>query len=292
MKFSLIKEQDSTFSFILSVLIHAFIFVFVLANIKMFESLVKYDLLEERMDNNKNEEYVFLIETPDSEEEEENEDSIFASDKSLKQVGVDDIIPDVFFTDQSTFSITKSINLFEMFNENQNNSDSQDFIDDMLQNESENESEREAEGSVSRESEPKIPATFNEGISRAVVLSSETGLMQLGTKTQEYYWYFKSLVESIQVSWSKTIPNQAHFLGLIRSDDVEVLLSIDVNGNIEFEKFLKKSDTVQSSLDSSCEKAVEHASSINPPPEGLLRDYAENGKIYIPFKFVYRNFNN
>lgn len=285
MKFSLIKEQDSTFSFILSVLIHAFIFVSAFANVDLSESLVKYDLLEEDINNNKNDEYVFLIETPDK-EDEENEDSIFASDKSLKQIGLDNVVPDVFLTDQSTFSVAEHTDFFDIFNKNQNNRDSQDFTDDMLKN------EIEREGSLSRRSEPKIPATFNEGISRAIVLSSETGLMQLGTKTQEYYWYFKSLVESIQSSWSKTIPNQAHYLGLIRSDNVEVLLSIDKNGNIEFDKFLKKSDTGQASLDSSCEKAVEHASSINPPPEGLLRDYAEDGKIYIPFKFIYRNFNN
>ena len=291
MKFSLIKEQDSTFSFILSILIHAFVFVFIATNINVFESLFKYDVLEESMID-KNDEYVFLIDTPDI-EEEENEDSIFASDKSLKQTGLDDVVPDVFITDQSTLSVMESKDFFDMINNNQKNQNQNNKNSNDEQYALNEEFEKEKkEGSVSRMSEPKIPATFNEGISRAIVLSSETGVLQLGTKAEEYYWYFKSLVNSVQSSWSKTIPNQAHYLGLIRSDNVEVLISIDENGKIAFEKFLKKSKTDQISLDSSCEKAIEHASKINPPPEGLLRDYAENGKIYIPFKFVYRNFNN
>jgi len=294
MKFSLTKEQDSTFSFVLSILIHAFIFLFVLTNINIFESLAKYDLLEEDINKNNEYEYVFLIETPDK-EEEENEDSIFASDKSLKQIGLDNVTPDVFVTDQSTFSVAERTDFFDMFNENQNNDDSQDFIDETLENENENKNENKIEGAVSRGSEPKIPATFDEGISRAVVLSSETGVMQLGTKTQKYYWYFKSLVESIHDSWLKALPSQAHYLGLLKSDNVDVLISIDINGNVAFEKFLKRSDKGQTSLDSSCEKAIEHASSINPPPESLLRDWDylfENGKIYLPFKFFYRNSRN
>ena len=291
MKFSLIKEQDSTFSFILSILIHAFVFVFIATNINVFESLFKYDVLEESMID-KNDEYVFLIDTPDI-EEEENEDSIFASDKSLKQTGLDDVVPDVdvFITDQSTLSAMESKDFFDMFNNSQKKQNNKNITDDQYILDEAFEKEKK-EGSLSRASEPKIPSTFNEGISRAIVISSETGVLQLGTKAEEYYWYFKSLVDSIQNSWSKTIPNQAHYLGLIRSDNVEVLISIDENGKIAFEKFLKKSKTDQISLDSSCEKAIEHASKINPPPEGLLRDYAENGKIYIPFKFVYRNFNN
>ncbi len=289
MKFSLSKEQDSTFSFILSILIHAFIFVFIATNINVFESLFKYDLLEENLID-KNDEYVFLIDTPDV-EEEENEDSIFVSDKSLKQTGLDNVVPDVFITDQSTLSVIKSKDFFDMLNNNQKNQNNKNANDEEYVLDEAFEKEKK-EGSVSRASEPKIPSTFSEGISRAIVLSSETGVLQLGTKAEEYYWYFKSLVNSIQNSWSKTIPNQAHYLGLLRSDNVEVLISIDENGSIAFEKFLKKSNTDQISLDSSCKKAIEHASKINPPPEGLLRDYAENGKIYIPFKFVYRNFNN
>ena len=289
MKFSLVKEQDSTFSFILSILIHAFIFVFIATNINVFESLFKYDVLEESVID-KNDEYVFLIDTPDI-EEEENEDSIFVSDKSLKQTGLDDAIPDVFITDQSTLSAMESKDFFDILNNSQKKQNNKNITDDQYILDEAFEKKKK-EGSLSRASEPKIPSTFNEGISRAIVISSETGVLQLGTKAEEYYWYFKSLVDSIQNSWSKTIPNQAHYLGLIRSDDVEVLISIDENGGIAFEKFLEKSKTNQISLDSSCEKAIEHASKINPPPEGLLRDYAENGKIYIPFKFVYRNFNN
>ena len=289
MKFSFVKEQDSTFSFVLSILIHAFIFVFIATNINVFESLFKYDVLEESVID-KNDEYVFLIDTPDI-EEEENEDSIFVSDKSLKQTGLDDAIPDVFITDQSTLSAMESKDFFDILNNSQKKQNNKNITDDQYILDEAFEKEKK-EGSLSRASEPKIPSTFNEGISRAIVISSETGVLQLGTKAEEYYWYFKSLVDSIQNSWSKTIPNQAHYLGLIRSDDVEVLISIDENGGIAFEKFLEKSKTNQISLDSSCEKAIEHASKINPPPEGLLRDYAENGKIYIPFKFVYRNFNN
>ena len=137
----------------------------------------------------------------------------------------------------------------------------------------------------------KIPASFEEGADRAVVFSSETGSIQLGTKAQEYFWYFYALVGSIRDSWYLTIPNQAHYLGLIRTDEVEVLLSIDEEGNIEFEKFLKTSIIGQTSLDNSCSKAIEYAKKLKPPPQGLWNDYAENGKIYIPFKFIYQNFS-
>ena len=137
----------------------------------------------------------------------------------------------------------------------------------------------------------KIPASFEEGADRAVVFSSETGSIQLGTKAQEYFWYFYSLVGSIRDSWYLTIPNQAHYLGLIRTDEVEVLISIDEEGNINFEKFLKVSEKGQTSLDNSCSKAIEYAKKLKPPPQGLLNDYAENGKIYIPFKFIYQNFS-
>ena len=137
----------------------------------------------------------------------------------------------------------------------------------------------------------KIPASFEDGADRAVVLSSETGSIQLGTKAQEYFWYFYTLVGSIRDSWYLTIPNQAHFLGLLRSDEVEVLISIDLDGNIIFEKFLSNSKLGQSSLDNSCSKAIEYAKKLKPPPQGLVRDYAENGKIYIPFKFIYQNFS-
>lgn len=293
MKFFLSKEKDSTFSFMLSAFIHAFVFLFVAMNTEVLNSLFQKDLIENNILDSENKEYLFLVETPNI-AEEKNEDSIFVSDKSLIQRGLEDVSPDVFLTDQSTHYNQSTLDAQDILNSlsdpnDKNNSNNESVLEDFSDNSEE--FDIEEEGSISRYSEPKIPATFNDGINRAVILSSETGSIQLGTKAQEYFWYFYSLVNSIRSSWGRTIPNQAHSLGLIRSDEVEVLLSIDENGDIAFEKFLKKSDIGQTSLDSSCAKAVEHAASLNAPPAGLFRDYAENGKIYIPFRFLYQNFS-
>ncbi len=269
------KERDAIFSTVFSFICHIFILLFV---------LIQSDVLSAFFDNKiiakqeiKPDDYIFLVETPDVEEEIiEDQESIFASDKNVIQKGLENVKPDIFITEDSTYSLNS---LFESFSKSREDN-----------NQTEIETYEPSETSTPQRPENKIPATFDEGADRAVVLSSETGAIQLGTKAQEYFWYFYSLVNAIRSSWMNTIPNQAHFLGLIRTDEVEVLLSIDEDGNIAFEKFLQKSSKEQISLDSSAEKAIEYSGKLKPPPAGLWRDYAENGRIYIPFRFIYQNF--
>ena len=297
LKQKIIKRKDIIFSVIVSFILHIFIFSFI--NTSIMQDVFAYEKAkQEAEEKSKKDDYMFLVETPDVEEEESKEETPFASDKTLRSKGQTDVKPSKFFSDTSVFSFlgdgANSPIVERRPNQNLNPNN----------NTTQNQPKKELGKELSRDNvetykpknpgikgDTKIPASFEEGADRAVVFSSETGSMQLGTKAQEYFWYFYSLVGSVRDSWYLTIPNQAHYLGLIRTDEVEVLLSIDEEGNIEFEKFLKTSANGQTSLDNSCSKAIEYAKKLKPPPQGLWNEYAENGKIYIPFKFIYQNFS-
>ena len=296
LKTIIVKKKDTIFAVIVSFILH--IFVLSLVNTYIMESLFAYNdklekLLEE--EKNKKDDYMFLVETPDVEEEENNEDTPFASDKSLVSRGQIDVKPSKVFSDASVSSFlgdgANSPIVERRDNINPNNNNNLQKQKDLGNDISREDVVPYKPKNPGLKGDTKIPASFEDGADRAVVLSSETGSIQLGTKAQEYFWYFYTLVGSIRDSWYLTIPNQAHFLGLLRSDEVEVLISIDLDGNIIFEKFLSNSKLGQSSLDNSCSKAIEYAKKLKPPPQGLVRDYAENGKIYIPFKFIYQNFS-
>ena len=297
LKQKIIKRKDIIFSVIVSFILHVFIFSFI--NTSIMQDVFAYEKAKQEAEEKlKKDDYMFLVETPDVEEEESKEETPFASDKTLRSKGQTDVKPSKFFSDTSVFSFlgdgANSPIVERRPNQNLNPNN----------NTIQNQTKKELGKELSRDNvetykpknpgikgDTKIPASFEEGADRAVVFSSETGSMQLGTKAQEYFWYFYSLVGSVRDSWYLTIPNQAHYLGLIRTDEVEVLLSIDEEGNIEFEKFLKTSANGQTSLDNSCSKAIEYAKKLKPPPQGLWNEYAENGKIYIPFKFIYQNFS-
>lgn len=293
MKNKIVKRKDAIFAVIVSLIVHIFIFSFI--NTSVMESVFAYERRRQSEEELKRDDYMFLVETPDIEEEENKEDTPFASDKSLRSRGQLNVNPSRTFSDASVFSFFGD-GANSSIVERRQNERSLSQNDNLRRNELGEDIRRE-EVETYKPKNPgikgntKIPASFEDGADRAVVLSSQTGGIQLGTKAQEYFWYFYSLVGSIRDSWYLTIPNQAHYLGLLRTDEVEVLISIDENGNILFERFLKRSSIGQGSLDNSCSKAVEYAKKLKPPPQGLLRDYAENGKVYIPFKFIYQNFS-
>lgn len=293
MKNKIVKRKDAIFAVIVSLIVHIFIFSFI--NTSVMESVFAYERRRQSEEELKRDDYMFLVETPDIEEEENEEDTPFASDKSLRSRGQLNVNPSRTFSDASVFSFFGD-GANSSIVERRQNERSLSQNDNLRRNELGEDIRRE-EFETYKPKNPgikgntKIPASFEDGADRAVVLSSQTGGIQLGTKAQEYFWYFYSLVGSIRDSWYLTIPNQAHYLGLLRTDEVEVLISIDENGNILFERFLKRSSIGQGSLDNSCSKAVEYAKKLKPPPQGLLRDYAENGKVYIPFKFIYQNFS-
>ena len=293
MKNKIIRRKDTIFAIIVSLILHIFVFSFI--NTSIMKSVFAYDRAEELEENIKKDDYMFLVETPDIEEEKNEEDTLFASDKSLRSRGQINVNPSKTFSDTSVFSFfgdgANSPIVERRENISPNNNDNNIKRNELGENISREKVETYKPKNPGIKGNTKIPASFEDGADRAVVLSSQTGGIQLGTKAQEYFWYFYSLVGSIRDSWYLTIPNQAHYLGLLRTDEVEVLISIDEEGNILFEKFLKKSQIGQGSLDNSCSKAIEYAKKLKPPPQGLLRDYAENGKVYIPFKFIYQNFS-
>ncbi|MEI0606319.1 energy transducer TonB [Brachyspira pulli] len=297
LKQKIIKRKDIIFSVIVSFILHIFIFTFI--NTSIMQDVFAYEKAKQEAEEKlKKDDYMFLVETPDVEEEESKEETPFASDKTLRSKGQTDVKPSKFFSDTSVFSFLgdgANSPIVER-RPNQNLNPNNNTIQNQTKKEFGKELSRDNVETYKPKNpgikgDTKIPASFEEGADRAVVFSSETGSMQLGTKAQEYFWYFYSLVGSVRDSWYLTIPNQAHYLGLIRTDEVEVLLSIDEEGNIEFEKFLKTSANGQTSLDNSCSKAIEYAKKLKPPPQGLWNEYAENGKIYIPFKFIYQNFS-
>lgn len=297
LKRKLLKRKDIIFSIIVSFILHIFLFSFI--NTSIMQDVFAYEKAKKDAEERyKKDEYMFLVETPEVEEEENKEDTPFVSDKSLRSKGRTDVNPSKTFSDTSVFSfLGQGANSpiierrpTEQIKPN-NNQMQQEQKKDLGNQVSRDNVETYKPKNPGIKGNTKIPASFEDGADRAVVFSSETGGIQLGTKAHEYFWYFYSLVGSIRDSWYLTIPNQAHYLGLIRTDEVEVLLSIDEEGNIEFEKFLKTSINGQTSLDNSCSKAVEYAKKLKPPPKGLWNDYAENGKIYIPFKFIYQNFS-
>ncbi|WP_297295734.1 energy transducer TonB [uncultured Brachyspira sp.] len=297
LKQKLIKRKDIIFSVIVSFILHIFIFSFI--NTSIMQDVFAYEKAKQEAEEKlKKDDYMFLVETPDVEEEESKEETPFASDKTLRSKGQTEVKPSKVFSDTSVFSFlgdganSPIVERRPNQNLNPNNNTTQNQPKKELGKElSRDKVETYKPKNPGIKGNTKIPASFEEGADRAVVFSSETGSMQLGTKAQEYFWYFYSLVGSVRDSWYLTIPNQAHYLGLIRTDEVEVLLSIDEEGNIEFEKFLKTSENGQTSLDNSCSKAIEYAKKLKPPPQGLWNEYAENGKIYIPFKFIYQNFS-
>ena len=105
LKTIIVKKKDTIFAVIVSFILH--IFVLSLVNTYIMESLFAYNdklekLLEE--EKNKKDDYMFLVETPDVEEEENNEDTPFASDKSLVSRGQIDVKPSKVFSDASVFS--------------------------------------------------------------------------------------------------------------------------------------------------------------------------------------------
>lgn len=297
LKNKITKRKDIIFSIIVSFIIHLFIFSFI--NTSIMQDVFAYEKMKQlEEEQKKKDDYMFLVETPEVEEEESNEYTPFASDKTLRSKGMTDVKPSKTFSDTSVFSFlgdgANSPIVERRPTENikpNNNQQPQNQKKELGNDISRDNVETYKPKNPGLKGDTKIPASFEEGADRAVVFSSETGSIQLGTKAQEYFWYFYSLVGSIRDSWYLTIPNQAHYLGLIRTDEVEVLISIDEEGNINFEKFLKVSEKGQTSLDNSCSKAIEYAKKLKPPPQGLLNDYAENGKIYIPFKFIYQNFS-
>ena len=292
MKNKIVKRKDIIFAIIVSLILHIFVFSFI--NTSIVKSVFAYDRASELEENIKKDDYMFLVETPDVEEEENKEETPFASDKSLMSRGLANVNPSRTFSDTSVFSFfgdganSPIVERRQNILPNNNDNIKRDELGEDISGEN---VETYKPKNPGIKGDTKIPASFEDGADRAVVLSSRTGGIQLGTKAQEYFWYFYSLVGSIRDSWYLTIPNQAHYLGLLRTDEVEVLISVDEDGNIIFEKFLKKSQIGQNSLDNSCSKAIEYAKKLKPPPQGLMRDYAENGKIYIPFKFIYQNFN-
>ncbi len=286
--------RENLFAYSLSIIIHLILLSFLLYNIDNIKNAMssnirkeenREDAIEIDFDN-----YLILVDPIDIPEEEDYkpEPTRFASDRNIQSQGEPEFMPNLLPQTFKPF-IEERQETQQTENEGMVKQQEESAIA-KLQESSDGEIEiYRPLGSDASMSDKKVPSTFDEAADRAIIFSSETGKMRLGTQALPYYWYFKGLVSSISKMWGYTIPNQAHFLGLIRSDEVEILLSIDENGKVEFVRFLRQSRLGQNSLNNSCQKAIEYTGNIGIPPSGLFEQYQENGKIYIPFRFIYQN---
>lgn len=281
MKKKFYRRQVYIFALSLSIIIHAILFSLIINQPYFLQSMILEDTEGKREKNEYD--YIILVDNEAQPEEKVNEETQFVSDRNTSQYG--------FNRPSSTIIPNNSVRGGQNYqrantpNNNQNNAN-------IKQSQYGDVSIYSPEKTETKKEQKKVPSSFNEASERALVFSSETGRMQLGTRAMDYYWYFKNIVVKIGDMWRYTIPNQAHYMGLIRSDDVEILLSIDEEGKIEFVDYLKRSSLGQQSLDNSCMKAAEYAGNVGTPPETLMKEYGENGKIYIPFRFIYQNFRN
>ncbi len=289
--------KENIFAFSLSIIIHALVLSFLVYNMNTFKSMIKANINRDNKNNIEKyaeiDDYVILVDPIDIEEKKEYkpEPTKFVSDRNIQSRGEPDLFPNLLPRSFKPF-----IEQTQAQEQEQNNTiereENKSTIIKLEENQAGDIEIYRPERAETSLTDKKVPSTFDEAADRAIVFSSETGKMRLGTRAMPYYWYFKGLVTKISQMWGYTIPNQAHFLGLIRSDDVEILLSIDENGDVEFVEFLRPSRLGQNSLNNSCQKAIEYTGNIGVPPEALYEEYQENGKIYIPFRFIYQNFND
>ncbi len=287
----LYRAKENIFAYSLSIIIHLILLSFVLYNTDSIKNMISKNLKKDnniepsQMDN-----YVILVDPIDIEEDEEyiEENTRFVSDRNIHSQGDPEIAQNILPNFLQPI-IQPSEGTIQRENVEKQE---ETIIAELLEEDIDGEMEiYKPETQESSSTDKKRPSTFNEAGDRAIIFSSETGKMRLGTRAMPYYWYFKGLVSSVSKMWSYTIPNQAHYLGLIRTDEVELLLSIDKNGDVEFVEFLRESSLGQNSLNNSCKKAIEYTGNIGIPPEALYEEYQENGKIYIPFRFIYQNKN-
>ena len=200
LKNKITKRKDIIFSIIVSFSIHLFIFSFI--NTSIMQDVFAYEKMKqlEEEQNKKKDDYMFLVETPEVEEEESNEDTPFASDKTLRSKGMTDVKPSKTFSDTSVFSFlgdgANSPIVERRPTENikpNNNQQPQNQKKELGNDISRDNVETYKPKNPGIKGDTKIPASFEDGADRAVVFSSETGGIQLGTKAQEYFWYFYSV---------------------------------------------------------------------------------------------------
>lgn len=137
----------------------------------------------------------------------------------------------------------------------------------------------------------RMPFSYDDQEDMKIGFSLEDGRLTLGTRWAAHAEYFIALVGSIRESWDASIPI-AHYYGIIKDDAVEVMLSIDASGKIEYVKLLQPSAQFQESMTHSCVNAVRYARPIPPPPEDLIRENGIGGKLMVPFRFIYQNIKN
>ena len=184
-KKKLIKRKDILFSVIVSFILHIFLFSFI--NTSIMQEVFAYEKAKKEAEERyKKDNYMFLVETPEVDEEESKEDTPFASDKTLRSKGQTDVKPSKVFSDTSVFSFlgdganSPIIERRPTENIKPNNNQIQPKEKKELGNEiSRDKVETYKPKNPGIKGDTKIPASFEEGADRAVVFQAKQEVCSL-----------------------------------------------------------------------------------------------------------------
>ncbi|MEK6793349.1 MAG: energy transducer TonB [Spirochaetota bacterium] len=130
----------------------------------------------------------------------------------------------------------------------------------------------------------RMPFVYDENEEIKVGFSLDDGKLVLGSRMMPYAGYCIEFVNSVRESFFKSL-SLAAIMNLRKTDEVEILFSIDGSGKIEFVSVSKPSLRQQENFQIQCIQAVMYAAPVSPPPYELMRDEGREGKLYIPFTF-------
>ncbi len=108
------------------------------------------------------------------------------------------------------------------------------------------------------------------------------GNVSLGTKAYKHSEYFFNMVSKISKRWHKYFPIVPHVYGLLKTGDVIVTYTLNLDGMVVSVKLTKSYG--QESLDYACIEAVKVPEGFGPIP----KEFREKGEMKIPFLFIYK----
>lgn len=108
------------------------------------------------------------------------------------------------------------------------------------------------------------------------------GRISLGALAEKNAEYFHAMVRKISQQWNIHFPRFQHFYGLLKGGAVLITFELDLDGVVGSVRVVQSYG--QPAVDESCVRAIQAAGTFGPIP----REYREQGKLIIPFVFVYQ----
>lgn len=215
----------------------------------------------------------------DNEENKETKDEKFISSKSVKSEGK--------LTEKDGLNVVSADNELQ---EGENSLEK-----DIMKNK-DNDKTKDTEGKTvvsfgeegGDQGMRKIPASFEEDDFR--VGFSTDGKLVFGANWNKHTGYLSEIISNVYSSWHTSLNSSAFGTSLLSSDEVDVLLFVDKNGEIGFDSILSGSKKGYSSYEYACRQAVTYAGKVSVPPVDLLESaFSKDGKFYMSIRFVYIN---